>query len=259
MRKKTQEKKAKKPLRIDPEHVFQFRCSPGLPCFTQCCQDVNIVLTPYDVLRLKNALGISSDEFHDRHTILISKEKKLIPMVILKMEGGNKRCPFVSEAGCRVYADRPWACRMYPLDINDDGTFRLVTNPQRCKGLEQDEKWRISEWLVDQGVPVYDEMNALFAQVTNPLRTMDLDIDNPRIYKMMFMACYNIDKFREFVFKSTFLDRFDVDPTEIDKIENNDLELLKFAFDWIQFGIFGKKTFRIKGNAIPQPLEETTS
>jgi len=259
MKKKTHEKKAEKPLRMDPEHVFQFRCFPGLPCFTQCCQDVNIVLTPYDVLRLKNALGISSDEFHERHTILIPREKKLIPMVVLKMEGADKRCPFVSQAGCRVYADRPWACRMYPLDINDDGTFRLVTDPLRCQGLKQDEKWRISEWLVDQGVPVYDEMNTLFAQVTNPLRSMDLDIDNPGIYKMMFMACYNLDKFREFIFKSTFLNRFAVDPIEIEKIQKNDIDLLKFAFEWIQFGIFGKKTFRIKGSRTPEPMEETTS
>ena len=63
---------------------------------------------------------------------------------------------------------------------------------------------------------------------------------------MVFMALYNIDKFREFIFESTFLDRFDVDPARIIKIQRSDEELLKFAFDWIKFGIFGQILFKVK-------------
>jgi len=48
---------------MESVHPFQFNCNPGVSCFTQCCQDVTIVLTPYDVLRLKNGLKISSGEF----------------------------------------------------------------------------------------------------------------------------------------------------------------------------------------------------
>ena len=46
--------------RMEAEHLFQFQCYPGVSCFTQCCRDVTIVLTPYDVLRLKNCLKMSS-------------------------------------------------------------------------------------------------------------------------------------------------------------------------------------------------------
>jgi len=57
----------KKPTeRMDADHVFRFRCNPGVPCFTRCCGDVTIALTPYDVIRLKNALGVSSKEFLDQ-------------------------------------------------------------------------------------------------------------------------------------------------------------------------------------------------
>jgi hypothetical protein len=63
---------------------------------------------------------------------------------------------------------------------------------------------------------------------------------------MVFMALYNIDKFRDFVFKSTFLDRFDVEKERIEKIQNSDVELLKFAVDWIKFGLFGQKLFWVK-------------
>jgi Fe-S-cluster containining protein len=245
--------KGQESLRMDADHVFQFNCYPGVPCFTQCCQDVTIVLTPYDALRLKNSLGIPSDEFLDKYTIILSKENRLIPMVVLKMDEKTKRCPFVTDNGCRVYEDRPWPCRMFPLDVNDDGTFRFITDASRCKGLNEDERSRISEWLIGQGVPIYDEINRLFSEVTNPLRAQDLDIDNPKIFKMVFMSLYNLDKFRDFIFKSTFLDRFEMDETTIEKIKRSDIELLKFAFDWIKFGIFGQKTLQVKPDAVPEP------
>ena len=60
------------------------------------------------------------------------------------------------------------------------------------------------------------------------------------------MALYNIDKFKDFVFNSTFLNRFEVEPNRIEKIKRNDEELLKFAFDWIKFGLFGEKLFWVK-------------
>ena len=233
--------------RMDADHFFRFNCAPGVSCFTQCCQDVNIFLTPYDVLQLKNALGVSSDEFLEEHAIVLSKEKQLIPVVFLKMKAEDKRCPFVTEEGCTVYENRPWACRMFPLDTADDGTFHLITDASRCKGLEAKETWQIGEWLVEQGVVPYDQMNTLLTTITAPLKAQQLDIDNPDISKMVFMSLYNLDKFRDFVFKSTFLERFDVDPLLIEKIKRSDVELLKFAIDWIKFGIFGQKLFKVKG------------
>jgi len=240
-------KKEEKP-RLDPEHIFQFNCDPGVSCFTQCCQDVTIVLTPYDVVRLKKCLEISSDEFLDKYTIIIPKEKRLIPLVILKMNEGDKKCPFVTDEGCMVYEDRPWSCRMYPLDMSDDGTFHLITDSSSCRGLHENHQWRIGDWLVDQGIVPYDEMITRFSEITSPLQAKEPDIDNPQITQMTFMALYNLDKFREFVFKSTFLDRFDVDAITIEKIKRSDVELLKFAFDWVKFGIFGQKLFWVKEN-----------
>jgi Fe-S-cluster containining protein len=237
----------KKPTeRMDADHLFRFRCNPGVSCFTRCCGDVTIALTPYDVIRLKNALGVSSEEFLDEYAIIIPRENRLIPLVLLKMNEGDKRCPFVTERGCTVYEDRPWPCRMYPLNMEDDGTFRLIAEASRCEGLKEEETWQISEWLVDQGVVPYDEMNTLFSSVTIPLTAQNLDIDNPGILKMVFMALYNLDKFRDFVFQSSFLNRFEVDPTRIEKIRRSDLELLKFGFDWIKFGLFGQKLFKVK-------------
>ena len=233
-------------LRMDPEHVFKFGCSQDVPCFTKCCQDVTIVLTPYDVLRLKNGLHISSDQFLDDYTIIRPQPRRLIPLVILKMNDQDKKCPFVTQEGCTVYQDRPGPWRMYPLDMNDDGTFCLITDASHCLGLKEERSWRIYEWLMSQEIIPYDEMNDLFSELTSPLRAQELDIENPDISKMVVMALYNLDKFREFVFNSSFLNRFDVDPLKIVKLQKRDEELLKFAFDWIKFGIFGQKVLRVK-------------
>jgi Fe-S-cluster containining protein len=236
---------------MDADHVFRFRCSPGVACFTRCCADVTIALTPYDVIRLKNALGISSEEFLEKYTVIIPRENRLIPLVLLRMNEEDKRCPLVTESGCTVYEDRPWPCRMYPLNMEDDGTFRLIADPSLCEGLKEEQTCQISEWLVDEGIVPYDEMNNLFSSVTIPLSAQNLDVDNPQIHKMVFMALYNIDKFRDFVFQSSFLDRFEVEPTRIEKIRRSDLELLKFGFDWIKFGLFGQKLFKVKEKQAP--------
>jgi Fe-S-cluster containining protein len=233
--------------RLAPEHLFRFNCSPGVACFTACCRDVTIVLTPYDLLRLKNRLGILSGEFLDKYSLILGNEKRLIPMVVLRMDEESKKCPFVTEHGCSVYEDRPWACRMYPLDTEGDGTFHLISNSDRCGGLKEGTQWKIQDWLESQGITPYEEMNELLSTVTIPLQIHEPAIESPQISKMVFMSLYNLDRFREFVFQSTFLDRFEVEePERIQKIRQDDTELLKFAFDWIKFGIFGEKLFWVK-------------
>ena len=57
--------------RMTPEHVFTFKCHTVIACFTQCCRDITIVLTPFDILRLKKGLGVSSDEFLEKYTIIL--------------------------------------------------------------------------------------------------------------------------------------------------------------------------------------------
>jgi len=59
--------------------------------------------------------------------------------------------------------------------------------------------------------------------------------------EMFFMVSYNIDKFRAFVFESSFLKRFDIDPEIQEKIKNDDIELLNFGVNWLK-DIFFKQT-----------------
>jgi hypothetical protein len=138
---------------------------------------------------------------------------------------------------------------MYPLDMEDDGSFHLIAHEETCKGLLEKTGQKIAAWLEDQKIGPYDEMNELFSDVTRPLLAQKLDIDNPSIIKMVFMALYNLDKFRDFVFNSTFLDRFEVESERISLIKEDEIALLKFALDWIKFGLLGEKLFWVKENS----------
>jgi hypothetical protein len=67
--------------------------------------------------------------------------------------------------------------------------------------------------------------------------------------EMFFNATYDLQKFREFVFGSTLLDRFDVDEDFIHQMQTSNEALLRFGFLWIRFAVFGEPTMRIRPEA----------
>jgi uncharacterized protein len=64
--------------------------------------------------------------------------------------------------------------------------------------------------------------------------------------QMFFTACYDLDKFRAFVFESTLLQRFDVGEDLVEEMRYDDEGLLRFALLWLRFSLFGEKTIRVK-------------
>ena len=79
---------------------FRFRCHPGIGCFNRCCRNLNLFLYPYDVLRLKNCLGISSEQFIDRYVDIVLREGNSFPDVLLRMaDDAEQTCPFLTDKG----------------------------------------------------------------------------------------------------------------------------------------------------------------
>jgi uncharacterized protein len=239
--------------RMTLDDTFTFRCGSDLPCFTRCCGDVNIVLTPYDVLRLKAALGHDSTEFLENHTIIpFTKEQKL-PVVLLKMDPETKRCLLLGENGCGVYKDRPWACRMYPLGLASpknpspsDQPFYFLLREDLCEGLDKGRQTTVRDWIRDQGIEEYDMMSTSFQSLMlHDFWDKDEALPPAKI-EMYHMACYDLDRFRRFVFESSFLSRFVVDEARLEVMQKDDEELLEFAMQWLRFSLFGEKTMKMK-------------
>ena len=225
------------------EAGFKFACHPGVPCFTECCRDLNLLLTPYDILRLKTRLGLNSGDFLDRYADCRFGESSGLPMMYLQMNTNERKtCPFVSEQGCTVYEDRPSACRIYPIARASrmhrvHGTVLenyFVLREDHCRGFEEDRSWKTAEWLQDQGLVAYYESNDLWMQIiTHPLSRND-NLP-PKQVQMFYLASYDVDKFRSFVFGSRFLDMFVIPEDQLEEIRNDDAALLKLAYNWIKF------------------------
>jgi hypothetical protein len=60
------------------------------------------------------------------------------------------------------------------------------------------------------------------------------------------MASYNIDKFRNFIFDSSFLNRYDIDPATAETIKTDEVALLQFAMEWLKFILFKEGDFKMK-------------
>ena len=246
--------------RLGPDDTFQFACHPGVSCFNKCCGDVNIFLSPFDVLRMKKRLGMTSTEFLDKHALLPVQKDMKTPVVVLRMNDDEaKTCSFLTDKGCGIYADRPWPCRMYPLGMaaqkdTPDGwrgdRFYFLLQEEVCKGHEEPRQWSVRQWLDDQGVDEYDAWGEQYKELTLHRFFEDGGTLSPPKMHMLFTACYDLDRFREFVFGSTLLQRFDVDEDFVEEMRDDDEALLRFAFLWLRFSLFGEKTVRMRPEVV---------
>jgi Fe-S-cluster containining protein len=244
--------------RLAADERFSFGCHAQLPCFTDCCADVNIILTPVDVLRLARHLGLPTKQFLDEHALLPVTKELHLPAVVLKMSAGaDKRGPFVGEAGCTVYEHRPWACRMYPVasalpparaGVQPEPVYVLLEDAF-CKGHGETRQWTVAGWRADQGVEAQEELEAGFREiVAHPWFIGGRQL-NPKQMELFFTACYDLDAFRRFVFESTFLARFDVPAALVEQLRQDDEALLRFAFRWLRFALFGEQTLTVREGA----------
>ena len=250
-------------LRDSPRHAledkFTFACHPDVSCFGKCCANINIFLTPYDVLRMKSAKGISSSEFLNEYTIPLSMGENQLPVVLLKMnEDNEKKCYFVSDDGkCTIYEDRPWACRMYPIGLasNKTGTgeegeefcFIVDESDALCKGFGGGNETTIDEWMSGQDVQIFNEKSSSFMHFTlHPYLQEKKTLDTRKI-QMYLTACYDLDSFRNMIFQSTFLNRFDLNKELTEQLKTDDEALLEFAVTkWLRFALFHEDTMIIK-------------
>lgn len=241
------------PNRLNLGSRIRFVCRPGVKCFNTCCRDVNIFLTPNDVYRLKQRLNMTSTEFLEKYTLMFISKATGLPVVLLKMRDDNKECHFLTPKGCSVYSDRPWSCRMYPFSLNpEDETYSIIADQETCLGFKEDQEWYLEDWLADQGVLYQREIDRLFNDALGRLEFPKDKILNSQISRMVYMAAYDLDTFRRFVFESRFLKIFNIAPPIIEKVKTDDEELARLAFLWLKFGMSDKNALEIRPEVLQQ-------
>lgn len=229
--------------------TFRFSCSPTVDCFNECCRDLNQFLTPYDILRLKNRLGLTSSVFLEQHTTQHTGPETGLPIITLKTDYAHGfKCPFVTPSGCRVYEDRPSSCRTYPLirvasRSRETGTLMeqyMLLKEAHCLGCEQERHWTVREWIENQEIEIFNQMNDLFMEIIGlKNRRLPGPLDM-KLSRMFHLACYDLDAFRSHIFNKDLLDGRNSGPDTMEALKRDDVELLKFSFEWVKKTLFGK-------------------
>lgn len=255
------------PRKLTLDSPLKFDCHPGVSCFTACCHNIKIVLTPYDILVLSGRLKMVGHEFISMYTDPVYLEKTDMPGVQIKLTKEKNACPFVTSDGCTVYTDRPTACRYYPVGMADfheggsddptlDKFFFLVKEPH-CKGFEEPKEWTIREWRADQGVDKRDELNKEWLRLVMRRKSFGLQATLSEAAKrMFFMASTDIGSFRRFIFESSFLDTYELDEEILDKIKEDDVELMLFSFKYLANTLFGAGGMTIRKDKIDAKVKE---
>jgi Fe-S-cluster containining protein len=227
--------------------TFPFACHKGLACFGTCCRNRDLTLTPYDVLRLKNALKLHSDDFLSRHTLYRLDPESGFPIISLKMGPDPERlCPFVAAGGCSVYRDRPTACRLFPLarasgilqDTAAHDEFFFLMDTPNCLGVAESRTQNLKEWLAGQGMELYRKTNdRMLDLLFHPERKHGKPLTEAQLRKII-VVCYNLDEFRRFVFETKFLEFYGVDERTRSLIGKDDFELLMLGFGYLRTTLF---------------------
>ncbi|NJB68781.1 hypothetical protein GGQ74_002454 [Desulfobaculum xiamenense] len=234
---------------------FRFACHPGVPCFNACCSDLNLMLTPYDVLRLRRALGYSSREFIQNHAVVGMAPDTGFPLFRLRMcDDARKRCPFVSDKGCTVYPNRPAACRTYPLgratrkDENGNVAERFfIVREPHCKGFEEHSDWASAEWLNDQGLAAYNACNDRYMGLLARQKERGCAIASGQT-NMAALALYQLDNFLDFIKGTGVLDRLEMPEERKAAVLADEEARLDFAIDWLELVLFGSTdSITVKG------------
>lgn len=125
--------------------AFSYTCN----ACNRCCYNKRIQLNPYELARLSRNLGRTTTDVIANFTV----------------DGGtalatrtNGACVFLGPHGCTVHADRPLACRLYPLGriVQADGSegfVALAPDPQ-TEGL-YGEDGTVGSYIESQGVRPY--------------------------------------------------------------------------------------------------------
>ena len=232
---------------ISLDEPFRFECTETVPCFNECCRDLNQFLTPYDIVRLKGHLGLTAQDFLNRYCSQHIGAQSGLPIVTLKpKEARQLTCPFVTPAGCKVYVARPSSCRIYPAvrvisksrETGETSEHYMVLKESHCLGFCENKEQTVRQWIEQQGIGVYHEFNDRLMEIIslkNRLMPGPLDIKSRYIFHL---ALYDLDNFRFQIFEKKLLADMEIDRPEMEKAQTDDVALLKIGIQWAKRELF---------------------
>ncbi|MCI0330712.1 MAG: YkgJ family cysteine cluster protein [candidate division Zixibacteria bacterium] len=161
---------------LGPDSRFKFSCDADGRCCTNR-KNEPIILSSYDVLRLRKRLGMKTRDFLKEYTYMTFGSDSQLPVALLKTKEGEKTqpCVFLKKGLCGVHEDKPLRCRLYPLGriMADDGTsyFFLQNVPSYCQ-VGRGKEWTLEEYLKESEIESFTDWSD---RLLVPLLEMDFE------------------------------------------------------------------------------------
>lgn len=226
---------------------FKFQCHAGLSCFNQCCLTPTILLSPYDLLRLKQALGLTSRELLERYTRREIDAWSNLPLLFLDAYRTKEPgCPFLGDQGCSVYAHRPAACRLFPITMGSQLTEQGVVDYyfcrqlDYCQGFNGDKEWTLEAWMADQGFAEYDQGRKKWLEILLKRGLQGPEGVDADLQDLFAVISYDLDQFRENLADPEvrrLAAEGGIDPADL---QTDDLALLYFSYRYLRSLLLGE-------------------
>ncbi len=253
------------PALLDLEDTIQFDCRPGISCFNACCKQADITLAPYDIIRLKQRLGMSSTEFLKKHTVPFEMDASGMPGVKLRTTDEEPVCLLMTDEGCSVYTDRPSACRYYPVglmamrpsDAPSEEHHYCLVEESHCKGHQEPRKLTVAQYREEQGVEEYDALNRDWYQIILKKRSAGPAVGkpSPTSFQFFFLCSYDVDRFREFTRTESFRNTYALGDEDYAGFED-DVTLLQFGYRLMKQVLFGEDSIPLREGALEERIEK---
>jgi len=144
---------------VTRESRFSYLCNQ---C-GRCCRDKVITISPYDLIRIARAAGLSTAEAIGRYTLRRGS------LLLFNQDG---KCAALEGVACTIHNGRPLACRLYPLGLEHDsnGSRFIALDPAAGSAGVYGNDSTVAEFVEGQGVASYFAGIDLYAKLIERFR-----------------------------------------------------------------------------------------
>jgi hypothetical protein len=168
--------------------LLQLSCGRN-GCSSNCCtKSAPVILNPYELALICRESRMTYEDLLD---IVDTDRAKGFPLVMLPRDPA---CHFWTGKGCRIYAARPLACRLYPLGrVFDHGQSHIVQPELNiCAGLSASPVKTVADYLEDQDTALQIKMADHWIEFVTAIEQMPLP-DKPVTSVAFHMLVYSPD------------------------------------------------------------------
>ncbi|OGP70345.1 MAG: hypothetical protein A2Z73_01460 [Deltaproteobacteria bacterium RBG_13_60_28] len=226
---------------------FNFHCHAGLSCFNQCCRTPTVILSPYDILRLQQGLGLTSGELLARYTRLEIEDWSRLPLVFIDpYRSPEAGCPFLGLQGCTVYPYRPAACRFFPITMGSQATgggivdYYFCRKLDYCQGFATDAEWTVASWKSNQGLDAYEQGRQGWLEIFLKKGVMGPIPGEAQAIDLFAALAYDLEQFRRYLSGPEILRADAFKGQDLEEIKKDDLALLHFSYRYFHLLLLGE-------------------